>query len=131
MQEQSGEFYAGLPTPGEVLHRGFEHLAFDFEFTGDFTALPIRLVAVSHQEFQCSFTREKWVMLTQIPYSKLGVSDDFACVEFIVSENALQESGLASTVSTDEANFVISTEGAFSTVEKNLITVAFVRVADL
>jgi len=70
-------------------------------------------------------------MLTQIPDPKLGVSDDFACVEFIVSENALQESGLASTVSTDEANFVISTEGAFSTVEKNLITVAFVRVADL
>jgi hypothetical protein len=50
VQEKGREFDAGLPTSGEVLHRGFEHLAFDFEFPGDFAAFPVGLVAISHEE---------------------------------------------------------------------------------
>lgn len=50
VQKEGREFNACLPTSREVLHRGFEHLAFDFEFPRDFSAFPVRLVAVTHEE---------------------------------------------------------------------------------
>lgn len=70
-------------------------------------------------------------MLAQISDPKFRVSDDFARVEFIISEDALKERGFASSIATDEADFIVSSQGTFSTVEKNLIAVAFMRVSDL
>lgn len=109
MQEQSGEFYAGLPTPGEVLHRGFEHLAFDFEFPRDFSAFPVRLIGVSHEEFQRCFAGEKWVVLAKVSYTKFWVAYDFSGVEFVIAEDAFKKGRFASPVATDEADFIVST----------------------
>jgi putative intracellular protease/amidase len=70
-------------------------------------------------------------VLAQISNPKFWVSDDFARVEFIISEDALKERGFAGSIATDEADFIVSSQGTFSTVEKNLIAVAFMRVSDL
>jgi hypothetical protein len=113
------------------LHRRLEHPAFDFEFPSHLTALPVRLVAIPHEEFQGRFAGQKRIMLSQISDPKLRVPDDFTGVQLVIAKDALEQGGLSRTVSAYEADFVIPTQSAFSTVEEDLVTIAFVRVSDL
>lgn len=70
-------------------------------------------------------------MLAKVADPKFWVSDDFSGVEFVIAEDAFEEGGFSSTVATDEADFVVSSQSTFGTVEKNLIAVTLMRVSDL
>jgi hypothetical protein len=59
------------------------------------------------------------------------VPDDRAGVEFLVSQDASKQSGLARTVSAHESNFGIAGDGALCVVQQNLVAVAFVGIANL
>jgi hypothetical protein len=87
------------------LHGGLEHSTFDFEFPGHFAAFPVRLCAVSHEEFQGRFAWEKRVVLPQVPDLEFRVTDDLAGIEFVIPEDAFEEGGFSGSVSTDETDF--------------------------
>lgn len=70
-------------------------------------------------------------MLAKVSDPKFRVSNDFSGVEFVIAEDALKEGRFASPVATDEADFIVSSQGTFGTVEKNLITVPLMCVSDL
>jgi len=131
VEQEGREFHPCLPTSRKVLHRRLEHPAFDFEFPSHLTALPVRLVAIPHEEFQGRFAGQKRIMLSQISDPKLRVPDDFTGVQLVIAKDALEQGGLSRTVSAYEADFGIPTQRAFSTVEEDLVAIAFVRVSNL
>jgi hypothetical protein len=105
VEQQSRELDTGLPAAREVLHGGLEHSTFDFEFPGHFAAFPVRLCAISHEEFQGRFAWEKRVVLPQVPDLEFRVTDDLAGIEFVIPEDAFEEGGFSGSVSTDETDF--------------------------
>src|SRR4051794_13422120 len=52
MKQERRELDARLPTAGEFVQWPFEVGALDLELAGDFTALPVGLAAVTHQELE-------------------------------------------------------------------------------
>ena len=84
VEQQGREFDTGLPAARKVLHGGLEHATFDFEFPGHFAAFPVRLCAISHEEFQGRFAREKRVVLPEVPDLEFRMADDLAGIEFVI-----------------------------------------------
>ena len=90
VQQERREFEARLPAAGELRHRAVEVRALEFELPGDFAALPVRLLAVAHQEFERGLAGNKGVVLAKVPEPQAGVAKDFAAVEFLFAEQHAQ-----------------------------------------
>lgn len=131
MEQQRRELDAGLPTAGERLQRTVKIVSLDFKFPGDFAAFPIRLAAVAHQELEGGFAREERIVLLEVADFQSRMADDLPRIEFVLAENASQQGRFARAVSSDESDFGVGGQRALRSIEQNLVTVAFVCIADL
>ena len=86
VQQQSGQLDSRLPTARQLGDRAFKIRPFQFELTGDFTALPVGLTTVPHQEFLSGFAGTERVVLTQVADLQFRMSRHFACIEFFFTE---------------------------------------------
>ena len=64
VEEQGGEFDAGLPASGEFLDRAGEQRALEFELACHLATLPVGLAAVTHQEGEGRFAGLEGVVLS-------------------------------------------------------------------
>ena len=119
------KFHARLPPARQRSDRTVQVFPFEFEFSSDFPALPIGLTTVSHQKFERRFARQKRVVLPQIPDLESRMSNDLSRVEFIVAQNAFEQSRFACPIATDETHFGVAGDRAFSIFEKDLVAVTF------
>ena len=87
VEQERREFQSGLPTTGELRDRTFEIRAFQLELTSDFAALPIGLLAVTHEEFERGLSGKKRVVLSEVAEPQVGMARDLAAIEFFLVEN--------------------------------------------
>ena len=95
----------------------FEGRPFQLELPGNLAALPVRLTAVAHQEFQGGLVRQKWIVLAQIGKAQVRMANDLAAVELLFAEQHTQQRALACPVSPNEADIDIVAQGRVCTVE--------------
>ena len=117
MQQQSREFQARLPATGEFRDGALQIRAFQLELPGQFTAFPVGLIAIAHQIFERSFPGKKWIVLTQITQPEAGMADDFAAIEFFLTEQNPEQCAFPCTVSADKPHLDVVVQSGFGTIQ--------------
>jgi hypothetical protein len=131
VQQKSSQLEARLPAPGELRDGPVQVGPLQLELPGDFAAFPVGLAAVAHQEAEGGFVGQKRVVLPQITQAQARMADDFAAVEFFLTEQDAEQGAFAGAVATDEAHLDIVAQGGLGTVKQNLVAVTFKGFGDL
>jgi hypothetical protein len=120
-----------LPPAGELLHRAEEVVPFDFKLPGDFSALPVGLAGIAHQEIMSRFPGQERIVLPEITDSQLRMTDYFSAVEFFFPQQNAEQSRFPGPVATDKPDFHIFDERDICIIKEQLIAVTFFGVAEL
>ena len=107
VEQQGGELHARLPAAGEPRDRPAQIVPLDLEFAGHLAAFPLGLAAITDQEFERSFARQKRIVLAEIAQAEAGMTEDFAAVELFFAQQNAQQRALARPVAADEADLHI------------------------
>jgi hypothetical protein len=131
VKQKGRELDTRLPSARKGLQGCFEISPLNLELASHLTAFPIGLTAVPNQELESVLPRQKRVVLSEISDFQFGMANDFASIQLIVPQNALEQRRFSGAIASDESNLGIARKGAFGGFEKNLITVPFVGVSYL
>ncbi len=131
MKQQGRQLDTGLPTSGKTRKWLLKIGTLEFKHAGHFPTSPIGLSAIAHQELKSVFTREKRIMLAQIPKTKPRMPNDLARIEFFFIEQNSKQRRFASPVSPDKADLDVVHQSTLGIVEQHLLAIVLVCVLDL
>ena len=120
-----------MPPAGEHADRALEIGSLELKLRRHFAALPVGLLAVSHQEVENGFARQERVMLAQVAQPQLGMAEDLAAVELFLTEQDLEQRALPRPVPSDEPHFDIIGNRGLGPVEQCLPAITLVGIPDL
>ena len=117
VQQQGCQLHTRLPAAGKFGDGTFQVGPFQLKLPGDFSALPVGLTAIAHEEFESGLPGQKRIVLTQITQSQAGMANDFAAVEFFLTEKDPEQGAFAGAVAADEPHLNIVNQRGLGAVE--------------
>ena len=117
MQQERSQLQARLPAAGELRDRSLQVAPLQFELPGDFSTFPFGLFAVPHQKLESGLLRKERIMLSQIPQSQTGMTNDFSAIEFFLAEQNPEQGTFPGPVAADEPHLDIVADRGLGFVE--------------
>src|SRR5262249_35130069 len=95
VQQPPRPLHAPLPATGELRDGPVQVGPLQLELSGDFPTFPVRLTAVAQQKLERGLPGKEGIVLAQIPQPQVRMADDFAAVEFFLTEENPEQRALA------------------------------------